>query len=305
MKSTQALAFALLAGTAFLPPTVSAQDVGDRYFLRLSAFNAGAELGVSADGRITDGERSATFEDGVSGDIGREWRPRGAAGMRLTPRQNLVASYFDYRRAQSGAWGGGMLDPNAIFDEVEVPYDPVEVPRVDGDALFRFSLASLNYDFALVQTDTFEWGVGLGLSYAQIEANAALRSTATDEVDAEAASYRWKRSEWSPGIHTRLSWAPAERWRVGLEGQYLSTDWGDFLSERGHFERGGLFVEYLVTERVGVHLGYDWFRLKLTDDYRGSFGSLDEAGIERFDYDGSITGDLRVHGPMLGVTFHF
>lgn len=305
MKSSHALAFALLGATIPLAPIASAQELGDRFFLRLSAFNANAELGVSADGRITDGEQSASFDGGVSEDIGREWRPRGAVGMRLTPRQNLVASYFDYRRARSGSWGGGMLDPNEIFDEVEVPYDPVEVPRVDADGLFRFSLASLNYDYSIVQTDSFEWGVGLGLSYAQIEASADLRSSGTDEVDGEAASYRWKRSEWSPGVHTRVSWAPAERWRVGLEAQYLSTDWGDFLSERGHFERGGLFVEYLVTDRIGLHVGYDWFRLKLSDDYRGSFGSLDEAGIERFEYDGTITGDLRVHGPMAGLTFTF
>lgn len=305
MKPSHALALAVFGSTVVAAPGAFAQSPDDRFYLRLSAFNANANLGVHANGRITDGQESASFEDGISGDIGSDWRLRGAAGLRLTPRQYLVANFFDYRRSQSWNWDGGTIDPNSFFDQVDLDYDPVEVPEAGVDGMFRFSLASLNYDFALVQTETFEWGVGLGLSYARIEATADARATGTDDVDAQSVSYTWQRNEWSPGAHTRVHWAPAERWRVGLEGQYLSTDWGDFLSERGHFERAGVFVEYLVTERIGIHAGYDWFRLKLTDDYRGSFGSLDEAGIERFEYDGSITGDLRVHGPMLGVTFHF
>ena len=42
-----------------------------------------------------------------------------------------------------------------------------------------------------------------------------------------------------------------ERLRVEAQAQYLDTRWGDFIDERGHFERGGLLVEYLVTERLG------------------------------------------------------
>ena len=80
---------------------------------------------------------------------------------------------------------------------------------------------------------------------------------------------------------------------------------GDFLDQRGHFERAGLVVEYMVNERVGVHVGYDWFRLKLKDDYTARFEGASELDIDPVDVNGELSGQLKVHGPMAGVTFRF
>jgi len=305
-RSTIAAAI-VAALTLPVPFAAQAQDFADpsRFELRLSAFNPEANIGIRGDGVATNGEETEAF--GAAGDIdvdGR-WRPRGEFVFNMTPRQSLRANYYDYRRDESWTFDGDWVDPGAIFDEVEIPGEPVEVPSVDLDGRLSFELASVNYDFAVIDTPRFEWGLGLGVTHAKLEANATGRSTGTDELDPEWEQVRWKRDGTSPNLHSRLTWTPSPRWRVEVQGQYLDTRWGDFIDERGHFERGGLLVEYLLTERVALHAGYDWFRLKLSDDYRGSFEAPAESDIGTVDVSGRVTGQFKVHGPMAGVTFRF
>ncbi|WP_407353882.1 hypothetical protein [Luteimonas sp. R10] len=297
------LAFGLcVAGAA---STLPAYANDDRFILRLSAFNPEATLGFDAAGTVTDGTDTATFDDGAEFDLGRKWRPRGSIGVRLSERQRLIGNFYDYERSRGRTFGGGDFDPGDLPGGPGLPGDPVEIPEVAADARFEFALANLNYEFAAVDTPTFQWGVGLGVTHARLETRLDVASTATDEFDAESASLRWKRSEWSPGLHTRLAWAPNERWHLSLEGQYLDARWGDFLEEKGHFERGGLLAEYRITERVGVHVGYDWFRLKLADDFDGSLETGDVPDVDRLDYAGRLTGRLKVHGPLAGMTIRF
>ncbi|WP_202839689.1 hypothetical protein [Luteimonas saliphila] len=299
-----AVAAALMLPFAF---AAQAQDFAEpaRFELRLSAFNPEANIAFRGDGIATDGERTEELE--AAGDIGVDgrWRPRGEFAFNMTPRQSLRVNYYDYRREESWRFDGEWVDPGGIFDEVALPGDPVEVPSVDLDGRLSFELASVNYDFAVVDTPRFEWGLGLGITHASLEARATGRSTGTDALAPEWERVSWKRDGTSPNLHTRLAWTPAPRWRVEVQGQYLDTRWGDFIDERGHFERGGLLVEYLVTERVALHAGYDWFRLKLSDDYRGSFDPPPESGVGTVDVSGRVTGQFKVHGPMAGVTFRF
>lgn len=295
---------AALLSTAILATfatTAQAQRGEDRFVLRLSAFNPDADLRFSGDGSVTDGTDSATFDFDQKFKSGREWRPRGSAGFRISDRQALVGNYYDYRRDETWNYGGTVLDSGTIIPGG----DPIEIPGARIDGRIAFNLASLNYEYAVVQTENFEWGLGLGVTWAELEIRADGESVGTDLLDAQADSVNWKRDGFSPGLHTRLTWKPAERWSVGLEAQYLDTRWGDFLDERGHFERGGLIVEYMVSERVGIHAGYDWFRLKLSDDYRGTARAPEGMDVGPFPYGGKVTGDLNVHGPMAGVTFRF
>lgn len=287
------------AAAAFALPA-QAQTHDDRFILRLSAFGPEAELGFSGNGSVTDGSAEATFDFDERFDTGRSWRPRGAFGFRFSERQALVANYYDWRRSETWEYGGTVLDPGDVVGGG----DPVEIPAARLDARLALSLASLNYEYSFISNETFQWGVGLGVTWAELEARASGSSEGTDLVDPRFETVEWKRDGFSPGLHTRLAWMPAERWYVGLEAQYLDTGWGDFLDEDGHFERGGLFVEYMVSERVGVHLGYDWFRLKLRDNYSGT-ASTDGVDAGPFPYRGRVAGDLRVHGPMAGVTFRF
>ena len=294
-------ACAALAASTF-PTTATAQDRANdpRFELRLSAFNPTANVGLSGDGIATDGTDTEEFSGAGDIDVDGRWRPRGEFVWRISDRNTVAASYYDYRRNESWSFAGDWIDPGAIFDE-----DPVEIPGVDLEGRLAFNLASINWDYALVDTDAFEWGLGLGVTRAELEARATGQSTGTAELDPEWESVRWRREGTSPNLHTRLTWRPGERWRVEVQGQYLDTRWGDFIDERGHFERGGLLVEYAVTDNVGIHVGYDWFRLKLSDDYRGSFEAPDESDLGEVDVSGRITGTFKVHGPMAGVSFRF
>jgi hypothetical protein len=308
VTSPTRIAAALVAVIALpFAHSASAQDFGEpaRFELRLSGFNPAADLRLRGDGTATDGERIETLEASGDLEIDGRWRPRGEFAFQMTPRQSLRANYYDYRREESWHFDGDWIDPGAIFDEVELPGDPVEVPSVDLDGRLNFQLASVNYEFAVVDSPRLQWGVGLGISHARLEARATGSSGGTAELDPAWEHVRWKRDGTAPNLHTRVAWIPAPRWRIEVQGQYLDTRWGDFLRERGHFERGGLLVGYLLTDRVALHAGYDWFRLKLSDDYSGSFDAPSETDIGTVDVSGRLTGRLKVHGPMLGVTFRF
>ena len=289
-----------LAITAVTAPA-HAQTADDRFVLRLSAFNPEAELGFAGRGTVTDGTDVANFDFDERFDTGRSWRPRGAFGFRFSERQALVANYYDFRRNETWEYGGTVLDAGSIGG----PAGPVEIPEARLDGRLGLSLASLNYEYSFISNDTLQWGLGLGVTWAELEARATGASGGTDLVDEQFETVEWKRDGFSPGLHTRLTWMPAERWSVGLEAQYLDTSWGNFLDEDGHFERAGLIVEYMVSPRVGVHVGYDWFRLKLGDDFTGTARAPDGIDAGPFPYEGRVTGDLRVHGPMAGLTFRF
>ena len=296
-----AILAALPAALLFTTTSASAQTQDDRFVLRLSAFNPEASLRFSGDAALVTGDESgnATFAETLS--TGSEWRPRGAIGFRISDRQALVGNYYDYRRDDSRSYGGGILNPA----DYGLSGDPVDIPEVNLDGRLKFSLASLNYEYSVVRTDRFQWGLGLGVTYAELDAGVAGNTPGTPDVAPESGEVAWKRSGLSPGVHTRLAWTPSERWHVGLEGQYVDTNWGDFTDERGHFERGGIIVEYMISERLGVHVGYDWFRLKLADDYRGSLEAPAETGVGTVEYSGKLTGQLKTHGPMAGLTFKF
>lgn len=285
----------------------AAQEAADdaRFELRLSAFNPEANIRFDGTGTATDGTR--TEDLAASGEIDSDgrWRPRGELAFNLTPRQSLRLNYYDYRRDQSWQFDGDWVDPGNVFDEVELPGDPVEIPAIDVEGRLSFELASLNYEFAVIETPRFQWGLGAGVTHATLAARGTGTSTGTGELEPQWQDLDWKRDGTSPNLHTRIGWSPTPRLRVEAQAQYLDTRWGDFIDERGHFERGGLLVEYLVTERLGIHVGYDWFRLKLSDDYRGSFEAPPESGVGTVDVAGRLTGQFKVHGPMAGVTFRF
>lgn len=287
---------AVLAGAVVLP--AHAQDVDqrdDRFTLRLSAFYPEAKFGLSGDGTATDGNETIVFSGGDTANFGNVWRPRGAIGFRISDRQALVGNYYDYSDDDEISYPGGRLgsDPSGV-----------EIPELNARGEASFRLGNLNYEYSFVRTPAFQWGVGVGVTYGQLELKADASTAATDEVPAQTASLRWKEDGFSPGVHTRVTWRPGDRWRVGLEGQYLDANWGDIIDEDGHFERAGLIVEYLVSERVGIHVGYDWFRLKLKDSYRATIPA-DEIGLSPIQINGGIEGDLKVQGPMAGLTFRF
>jgi hypothetical protein len=270
----------------------------DRFTLRLSAFNPGADLRLGADGEAATDTEVFPFSEAARVDTGNEWRPRGALNFRISDRQSIGASYYDYENDETWSFGGGMVDPSP-------PGSPVQLPATDARGHVKFALASAHYEYALVATPAFEWGLGLGITHVDLETVADVAWSATDDFDAGTARFGEDLDGWSPALHTRLTWRPVDRWRVDFEGQYLDATWGNLLDEDGHFERAGVVVEYLVTERIGVHVGYDWFRLKLRDRSTGAFVPPAEAGLGTVNHTATMESEFKVHGPLAGLTFRF
>lgn len=296
-----------VAALSFVATTVHAQDFTDesRFEFRLSAFNSDSNIRLQGDGVATNGERSASAEGAGTLDIGDRWRPHGEFTFRMTPRQTLRLSHYDLRRDRAWRFDGNWIDPGAIFDEVELPGSPVEVPSVDLVGRATFKLTSLSYDFAIIDTPTFEWALGMGLTQASLNIQATGASSGTAELPDEWSQVSWGRTKRAPGFNTRATWIPAPRWRTELQAQFFDTRWGNFVEERGHFERLGMSAEYLVTDRIAVHAGYDWFRLKLANDYTASFDAPNETNAGTVNLAGMLSGQLKVHGPTVGVTFRF
>lgn len=294
-----ALACAVAAVAAAQPALAQeGNERDDRFVLRLSAFNPSAELKLGVDGEASDGITTVPFSDTASMDTGSEWRPRGAMGFRISDRQAIGASYYDYENDDTWNFGGGSIDPGP-------PTGPIDIPAFDASGRISFAMASVHYEYAVVATPAFEWGLGIGATHVDLETVIDVGWAAGDGIDAGDARLRDELSGWSPAVHTRLTWRPADRWRLDLEGQYLDAAWGDFVDESGHFERAGLVLEYLVNDRLGVHVGYDWFRLRLREQFGGGITPPPGSGLDPIDFGGHARGELKVHGPLAGVTFRF
>lgn len=272
----------------------------DRFTLRLSAFNPGADLGFDTNGEALSDGTTRPFDETATLDTGDEWRPRGAVSFRFSDRQSIGASYYDYENDDSRAlsFGARMFDPGP-------PRAPVELPATQGDGRIKFTMASAHYEYAVIATPAFEWGLGIGATYVDLEVVADIAWDDSADFDAGTARLSDGLSGWSPAVHTRLTWRPADRWRVDLEGQFLDADWGNLLDEGGHFERAGVVVEYLITERIGVHVGYDWFRLKVRDRVTDRFVPPPDSDFGVVDYAANVRGELKVHGPLAGLTIRF
>lgn len=291
-RTTQAISIALALGLA-AAGQANAQD-DDRFTLKLSGFQTDSRISLAADGRARVDDFPLSVAFGGRDEIrGTRTRPHIQAMWRFTERQRLMAAH--YETAQ------GRRYP---FDEsITMGEFPDERLDVYGDAGFdiEFELFNLMYEYAIISTD--QWTVGLagGLHWARLEAWADVIATAEydGEVRTETLDYEWSRRRYAPSVGMRVEYRPTERWRLSVDGQGFSTGWGNFTSEDGNYVRMSLNAEYRITPNLGVHAGYDWFRLKIADDFRGSLVGGD------ITYRGRARGELDVRGPTLGVTFAF
>ncbi|ADV26174.1 hypothetical protein Psesu_0312 [Pseudoxanthomonas suwonensis 11-1] len=265
------LAVALLACAGH----AAAQDAReDRLALRLGAMSASAETTLSASTTYMDEPYS--FSQGF--DFGSdEIVPRIDGMFRLSERQRLVFDYFNYDKSRRETLGQ------------DLSYDDITIPEGSyAEAELDFQLASLLYDYSVVQTDNFSLGLQIGAEWAKAKATLV----------AEAGENRWteQTSEdgYAPVVGVRLTARPGERWLLNLQAQYLDADWGDFEDYDGSISRANAIAEYRFTENFGLFAGYEWYRLDVKrtvtgDDMR----------------DGIVGWDQRFKGPVVGVTMAF
>ena len=254
--------------------TPAAAQEADRFTLRLGGMSAGAETTLSASTRY-QGE-PYRFSERI--DFGSdEWVPRVDGVFRMGERHRLVFDYFNYDKKRRETLG-----EDISFDEVTIPAGSFAEAQLD------FQLASLVYDYAVIENDGFSLGLQLGAEWAKAEAS----------LDAQAGADRWRDSAsedgYAPVVGVRMTARPSERWLLNLQAQYLDAGWGDFGDYDGSISRANAVAEYRFTDRFGLFAGYEWYRL----DVKRSVSGDDLQ-------DGIVGWDQRFKGPVVGVTFAF
>ncbi len=265
------IAVALLATAGH----AAAQDQqADRFTLRLGAMSAAAETELSASTTFMDEPYS--FSQGF--DFGSdEWVPRIDGVFRFSDRQRLIFDYFNYDKKRRETLGE------------DISYDDITIPEGSwAEAELDFQLASLLYDFAVVESERFSVGLQIGAEWAK----------ATASLEARAGEDRWIDSTsedgYAPVVGLRLTARPSDRWLLNLQGQYLDAGWGDFGDYDGSISRANALAEYRFTDNFGLFAGYEWYRLDVKRTVTGD-------GIR----DGIVGWDQRFKGPVVGVTFAF
>lgn len=261
------LTLALIGAGACAALPAHAED--DRFTVRLGA------MSVDASGELSAGTtfRGDPYRFSQDFDFGSDQTvPRIEGLFRFSERNRLLFNYFGYDKKRRAT-----LSENVSFDDTTIPAGSF------AEAKAKFELASLMYDYAVIETDTVSWGLQIGVEYAKLEGK--LRAVSG------ADSYRTSSSEdgYAPVIGTRLTLAPNDHWRFVVQGQYLDADWGDFGDYEGDVSRANALVEYRFTPAIGAFVGYDWFKID----------------ARRSGRDGVLGLDQRFKGPMAGVTFSF
>jgi opacity protein-like surface antigen len=266
-----ALILPLALGASLAVHDAQAAENDDRFTLRLGAMNIDSDNTLR--GSTTAGGRELSFSEDF--DLGgKEWEPRVDGVFRMSERQRLVFDYFKYDK-----------DRREVLNDT-VSYDGTTVPAgsfVKGE--LKYQVSSLVYDYAVVDTDTFELGLQLGAEYARVSAKVY-----ADLGDAYEGQFLNEKADGiAPVVGARVTFTPAENWLINLQGQYLNADWGNFDDYKGDLTRANAIVEYKLNPNFGIFAGYDWFRL-----------DIDQSGR-----DGTIGLKQEFKGPVAGVSFSF
>ena len=272
MRNTlTALALPCALAACLLLPSASAAENDDRFTLRLGAMNIDSDNNLR--GETTAGDQQLSFnEDFQLG--GKEWEPRVDGVFRMSQRQRLIFDYFRYTKDRRETLG-----EDVSYGGVTVPADSF----VKGE--LKYQVASLVYDYAVVDNESFNLGLQIGAEYAKVSGKAY-----ADIGDLYEGRFLDEEADGAaPVIGARMTFKPGDRWLVNLQGQYLNTSWGSFGDYDGDLSRANAIVEYRFTNNFGLFAGYDWFRLD----------------VDRRNDDGMIGLKQEFKGPVAGVTLAF
>ena len=258
-----------LALTHSLPAHAAEGD--PRFTVRLGAMN------IDTDNTIRGSTTVAGQDVDLSEDFslgGKEWEPRIDGLFRISDRQRLIFDYFKYDKDRRET-----LDEGISWGDTTVPAGSF----VKGE--LKYQVATLVYDYSVVDGDRFDFGLQLGAEYAKISADAY-----ADVGDVYQGRFLNEKADGiAPVVGARLTFTPSENWLINLQGQYLNTRWGNFDDYEGDLSRANAIVQYNVNKNFGIFAGYDWFKLDV--DQKGSDGVI---GLKQ-----------EFKGPVAGVSLSF
>lgn len=266
-----AITAALLALGLLPAMAAHAAEQEPRFTLRLGAMNIDTDNTLRGHTRIGDQDVDVSEDFDLGG---KEWEPRIDGVFRLGDRQRLIFDYFRYGKDRRQ-----MLDDTLRYGDTTVPAGSF----VKGDLTYQ--VATLVYDFSVVNGERFDLGLQLGVEYAKVSADAY-----ADLGDLYQGRFLDEKADGvAPVIGARMTFLPSEHWLINLQGQYLNTSWGSFDDYKGDLSRANAIVQYNFNRKVGIFAGYDWFRLDA--DKRGSDGLV---GLKQ-----------EFKGPVAGVSLSF
>lgn len=266
----------------------------DRLMIYGSAFRTDSRISLEANGRARTEAipfSAAWNADGTLQD--HNTQPHWQVRLRLTDRQRILGGHYEVNQARRYEFA-------ETLGSDWIPGEQIELTSEAGFQI-DFELANVMYEFAVLDTERWMVGVAAGVYWLRLEAwaDATVVVDYEDETRSEAADFDWVRRRHAPAVGARVAYAPGDRWLLGVELQGFATNWGNFASEDGHFERASLSAVYRLTPMFGVHAGYDWFLLDLSGALRG-----DLLGGE-VTFSGRARGEIHVHGPTLGILLSF
>lgn len=261
-----------VAGTTFAWSAHAQEEDADRFTLRLGAMQAEAESQFKG---TVDFAGDTYRYTGDRLDLGDETVPRVEGIFRFFDRHRLLFNYFKYDKDKRHTLG-----EDVALGDVSIPAGSFAKTKTE------FDLASLVYDYSVIETPTTSLGLQIGAEWARLKARVYAETA--DGIN----SYEGRESEsgYAPVVGLRFSANTVDRkWGFTVQGQYLDADWGDFKDYSGDITRANALVEYRFTPHFGLYAGYDWFKLDVNRHYG----------------DGTVGLDQRFKGPIAGVTLAF
>lgn len=258
-------AMALAVGVTLLLPGVArgGDDDGslltERFQLGLGTFLNGSSMVVRLDGEAGEIGTPVDWGRTIGDDDVTRFRFDGL--WRIAERHHLRLMYTDYTSA------------NEVLIEDEITWDGDVIPvGAEARGTFGFEVLEVAYEYAFVKRPDLEVAGSLGLHVTQLEATllaevqvggtqGTVERGGTADVDAPL-----------PVLGARGLWRIGDNWYADLLGQafYLAIDnyEGRILNLRGS-------LLWQWHPRLGLGLGYDWFRVDIDGDEEGFRGTLD------------------------------
>ena len=199
--------------------------------------------------------------------------PRIAGHFSFNARHRIVFNYFDYRQNRT------------YTTEQDFDFEGSTIPAgSDANLRTKIALGSLIHDYTLKRTARQSLGLQVGIAWGSI------RGRVHAHAKPVSATLEQERQGFAPVIGMRFSANNRSRkWHFITQGQYINADWVGLDTYTGDMLRLNALLEYRFSEHVGIHAGYDWFRLNVGR----AFGQID----------GDLV--LRFMGPTLGLTLAF
>ena len=186
--------------------------------------------------------------------------PHVAGQFNFSERQHLVFDYFAYDRERSY-----VTDQDFDYEDVTIPAGS------EVDAGVKIALGSLLYDYTLEASKNQSLALQFGAAWGQI------RGRVHAEVEPLSATLTEGRQGFAPVLGLRFSaHSSSRKWRFSAQGQYINADWLGLDTYTGADVIGHLWRQ--GARHVGIHAGYDWFRLNVGRD----FGAIDSDLVLRF-----------------------